>query len=212
MKLLNVFKKKTSFVKNLINAKDSETVLEKLTVLQNEISVYYNTKIIAVTSVEGDALPAAFAKALADAYNHNGEKTLIIDANLYGPKLAEILNLQEGLDDIAIKDASLNGSVKLSVLDKNASVITMNKQIYPSDVFKNKVIHQLVNDNKDQYDHVILLAPSVKKHKDITLLGDIVESIILVTERSYTKKKDIFDAIQFFNASKLPLAKTIIIK
>ena len=44
------------------------------------------------------------------------------------------------------------------------------------------------------------------------LLKDIIDSIVLLTFKDITRKKDIFDAIQFMNVNKLPLAKTVLLK
>ena len=213
MNLLNNAVKEEVLIDNLLNVKNNDNMFEKLTTLQNEVSVGFNTKVIAITSIKNDKLAGAFSKALADAYNLNGSSTLIIDANLYNPCLEEALGLKgKESDSVAITDNALSGSIRLVELDKKAGIVCLDKQIYPSDVYKNKVIHKLINENKDKYEHIVVLVPSVKKHKEVTLLKDVIDSILLVTQRDINKKEEIYNALCFFNEAGLPIAKTIILK
>ena len=208
---LNLFKKEDNTLDNLLNGKES--VLDSITVLQNEINVGYNTKVIAVTSIENDALAAGFAKAMSDGYVRNSSSALIIDANMYNPKLSELLKLENGKeDDLLVEDGSSVGGYQQVSLSKKNAVICVNKQVYPGEAYKNKAIHKLIKDNEGLYEHFIVLVPSIKDHKEIYLLKDIIDCIVLVTRRNYTKKKDIFEAAQFCRDNKLPLAKTVVTK
>ena len=57
--------KRNIMINSLLNVKSDDELFNKLTVLQNEISVGYNTKVVAVTSIKGDEITAAFSKAFA---------------------------------------------------------------------------------------------------------------------------------------------------
>ena len=48
--------------------------------------------------------------------------------------------------------------------------------------------------------------PAVKGHKEIVLIKDVVDSIILVTQKDITIKEHIFYAIQYFKENDLSLA------
>ena len=195
-----------------VNSNDS--LFKNLTQLQNEINVYFDTKVLAITSIDDDMLAAAFAKALADAYSINGSNALIVDANLYNPSLESYINNHNDSDTITISERSqtLKGFNREQALSGNVKTICLDRQIYPGNAFKDKAVHKIVESSKNGYEHIIVLVPSVKEHKDIVLLKDIVNSSLLVVQRNVTKKEDIFNAIQFFKASELPLAKTIVIK
>ena len=197
-------------INNLLNVKEHQELSAKLTTLQNEINVSFDTKIMAVSSINDDKLAAAFAKALADTYNLNDSKCLIIDANLYNPCLQEMIGKN---DDLEVQDGDLkDGGYKMTFLDKNTATICIDKQIYPGNAYKNKAIHNLINEHLDEYDHFIVLVPSIKHHKEVVLLGDIITSLVLITQRNVTKKKDIFEAAQYCYLNKLPLAKTVVLK
>lgn len=194
---------KEKMIANFLDVKNHKNIADGLTTLQNEISVGFNTNVVAVTSINSDKLAAAFAKGFAETYGLNGEKTLIIDANLYNPCLQDVIG---GANKVESKEETI------LVIDDKTKAICMNKEVYPADKYKEKAVHKIIEDNKKEYDHFIVLVPEIRSHKEVYLLGDIIQSIILVTQRNVTKKKDIYEAIQFFNVNKLPLAKTVVLK
>lgn len=185
---------------NLLNASNNQEMLNSLTVLQNQIGVSFNTGVIVVTSIRNDELAASFAKALADTYAHNGAKALLLDANLYNPCLKGLLALE---DKEALKPIELSDKV---------SAILMDKEIYPSDVYKSGDIQKLIEDNKKEFEHIIVLVPSVKEHKELMLLKEVTDAIILVAQKNLTRKESIYNAASFFLENKLPLAKTVVLK
>lgn len=194
---------KEKMIANFLDVKNHKNIADGLTTLQNEISVGFNTNVVSVTSINSDKLAAAFAKGFAETYGLNGEKTLIIDANLYNPCLQDVIG---GANKVESKEETI------LVIDDKTKAICMNKEVYPADKYKEKAVHKIIEDNKKEYDHFIVLVPEIRSHKEVYLLGDIIQSIILVTQRNVTKKKDIYEAIQFFNVNKLPLAKTVVLK
>lgn len=192
--------KNDKVIENLRNAKDNEALLESLTKLQNEIAVYHNVKVIAITTINNDPLAAAFAKAFAETFSRNGETSLVVDANLYNPCLQDFVG-----DGVEAKNR-ITASI-----DNKANAIIMAKEIYPGESYKGKAVDEIIKENEGNYDHFIVLVPSVKEHKDVALLKDIVDGIILLTRKNKTTKKSIFEAIQFFRVHELPLAKTVVL-
>lgn len=210
---LNLFNKADNTNKNLLNVNNNDELFAAITTLQNEINVGFDTKVIAVTSIKNDALAAAFGKALSDAYVKNESSALIIDANMYNPQLEGLLELGDASkSDLVVEDGSVVGGYKLFNLSPKNAVVCIDKQVYPGVAYKNKAIHKIIKDNEKSYEHFIVLVPSIKDHKELVLLSDVVDAVVLVTKRSATKKQHIFDAVRFCELNKLPLAKTVVIK
>ena len=204
-------KKKQEKIETLLNVKDNEELFTSLTTLQNEISVGFNTKVVAIAGIIGEELTAAFSKGFGEAYALNGSKTLVVDANLYEPHLTTLLNTSgDDEGDVEIKDKDQQYKI-ISINDK-LSALSLTKQIYPSELFKSGIIQKAIEEHKNEYEHFIIIVPEIKNHKEIFLLADIIECIVLLTFKDITRKKDIFDAIQFMNVNKLPLAKTVLLK
>lgn len=187
-------------IQGLLDTKNNEKMISKLTVLQNEISVAYDTKVLAITSIKDDELSAAFAYALAEAYHINGSSSLIIDANLFDPRLSNLLKKEKEGEDLSIQNIA-----------DGIDGVFMNQEIYPSITYKSKAIQKLIEDNKDKYDHFIVLVPSVYEHKEIALLGDAIDSTLLVTRQDVTKKKDIYEALCFLATEKIKVSKTVVL-
>lgn len=193
--------------------KDSE-LFNSFVTLQNEINVAHNTKVIAITSVENDRLAAALGKALATTYSLNGSKSLLIDANMYNPCLSYVIG-EAKEDSISVFEGA-NKEVELkhekTALNEYLDAVCFDKEVYPGNVFKSKVIQDMIKKEANKYEHFIILVPSIRSHKEVELLSDVVESIVLVAQKDFTKKKDIYEAISFFKERQLPLAKTVLVQ
>lgn len=208
---------KPSSAEKLSTLQYESDLFEKLTDLQNEINVGYDTKVIAITNIENDVLAASFAKALADTYAFNNSSCLIIDANLYNPSFEKALELAKVVGDVRkigslTNDALSKEGYHLAYLSNKTNYLSIDKQTYPGIIFKDKFIQKFIEEHGRNYDHFIIIAPCIKKHKDLFLLADVVKSIVLVAQRDITKKKDIFEAISFCRNNNLPLAKTVVVE
>ena len=207
---INLFRNNDKLKTSLLDTNRKE-VFNSLTALQNEISVSFETKVIAITSISNDSLCAAFAESFSNAYNLNQSSVLIIDANLYNPSLRSIYDktLTESTDTES-DCSTLSEGCLLKINEKKATMF-LNEQTYPSVAFKNGIIHKIINDRRDEFDHIIMLMPSINKHKDISIFKDIVDSVILVVEKNRTKREDVFDAVNYCKTLKIPLAKVVIV-
>ena len=206
--IMILFKKnKASIVDNLLNVKNNEELFHSFTELQNEITVDFSTKVIAITSISKDNMSAAFAKAFAQAYAMNKSNALIIDANLYNPCLSKLLS--HNTNDVE----SRNGEeLKAITVDRGVDAICLDQNVYPPEVYKAQVIQNIIKENENKYDHFIVLVPAINEHKEIVLLNDVLNAVVLISQRNITKRKDIFEAISYCAENKLPLAKTVVIK
>lgn len=202
MNLFSAFRQK-NIINRLLNAKDNEAMINQMTVLQNEMAVAFDTKVIGITSINDSAMAAAFGKALAVTFRHNGESCLVIDANLYEPRLGEL----SGLSPKRV-EGSTYGKASLDEVD----AILMEKTVYPGNLYKDGTIHNLIKEGLESHDHVIVLTPSLKQHKEIALLGDVLQAVILTVQKNYTRKENIYYAGHFLAQCNLPLAKTVVLK
>lgn len=199
-------------INGLQDVQNNKELFKAITVLQNQISVGFNTKVIAVCGVNNDKLAAAFAKALVDSFSQNKSSCLLIDANLYNPCLSEMVGAHKVESFLEFKDTHSNNNFRMAHINNNVQAVCMNSEIYPSNTYKSGAIQRMIKDEEKVYNHFIVIMPSVKDHKEIYLLKDVVDAIILVTQKNVTIKKHIYEAIQFFNENKLPLANTVVLK
>ena len=206
--MLKYFRNKQDkqMVNNFLSLEGRERMLEKLTTLQNEISVSYNNKVIVITSLEYDELAAAFAKAFADAFVKNGSSALLVDANLYEPHLGKLLSVPTQ------KLGKEETKLEVNKLSDKLGVVCLDKVTYPAEAYKSGLLEELIEANKETYEHVVILMPSVKKHKEVSLLSKVLDSVLLLCRRDVSTKGDIFYALQYLAGEHLPVSKTVILK
>ena len=209
MKLFGGPTKKEMMINGLLNIQDDQDLFDRLTTLQNEIGVAFDTKVVGIASIKNDSLTAAFSKGFADAFALNKSSCLLIDANLYDPSLEKLLG--EG-DFSKPKEGKQFDGYSVKELSEGVSAVYLEKQIYPSEVFKSGLIQRIVKEQSDKFEHIVIITPSIKEHKEIVLLKDVLQAIILVSQRNVTLKKHIYDACVFLSEEKMPLAKTIVLK
>ena len=202
--MVNIFnyfdeRRKARIAANFANIEKDDQLFERIVTLQNEIGASFDNKVTAIASVSGDEIPANFARAYADAFARNGSSVLLIDANMYNPVLKDIL----GGEGDAEKPAKISDKV---------SAIYFQKEIYPSNVLKAGAVHDVVKKYGEEFEHIVILVPSIKKHKEVVLLKDILGSFIILAQRNRTRKGDIYNAIQYCALEQLPLAKVTILK
>lgn len=177
---------------NLSNVEQGSSLFSSLTDLQNAICVTNPCKVIAVASVDDDELSCAFAKAMQDVYAKNGSSAFVLDANLYNPLFCEKYP----------KDKK----------DKSETFISLEKNVYPSEYFKNGKIEKVLLKKKSNFDHIIIIVPSLKNHQEISLFKEMVDTVLVVTRRNDTTKKDLYNVISFLKEKELPLATCVVLK
>lgn len=198
----------------LLHLRQNPEMFKSFTALQNEVGVSFDSNVIAIASITSDKLSAAFAKAYADTFALNGSKVLIIDANMYNPSLATLLGSSTE-DDVLTTSLDVHSAPiqsELQQIEENVSLLTMSQEIYPSHIYRNGDVAAMIEEKKASFDHIVVIVPSVKNHKEVQLLEGIIDSLLLVVRRSVETKKDIFEAACFFQEAKLPLAKAVILR
>lgn len=193
----------------LLSARNDTSTLSDMTALQNEIGVEFQCKVTAVVGVDDDALASSFAITFADSFSKNNESTFLIDGNLYNPCLCSLLG-----KDISAEASykEMNNEVKFIRINDMLKIACLGKEIYPSSVYKKGIIENIINDNKNNANRFVVIMPSIKKHKELLILKNLIDSIVLVVQKDATINEHIFNAIQFFKENDLPLAKVVLIK
>ena len=194
----------------LLNTSLEKDILDNLIKIQNDVGVNFSSKIVGIASIDNDFLAATFARGYALAYSSNNLRTLIIDANMYNPILFKAFNKEDF--SVEIYKNKEEQFLCVPTIDENISIISLNKEVYPSDIYKTGVIEKIIRSHEKDFDHFIVLTPCLEEHKEIVLLKEVLSAIILVVEKNVTKLEYIFNAIEYCKENQLPLAKTVILK
>lgn len=192
-------------VSKLLSFNKESKTFKEISSLQSDLCIAYDTKVVLVTSANDDYLAAAFSKAFANAYALNGKKALVIDANFYNPQLSGMLHLSNDSEN----DSAFNNVFNL---EENIDVVCSKKEEYPGETIKSDAVGKLINENKDNYDHIIVIAPNLKEHEDALFFTKDAGCVLLTTKRNVTTKSLVYKSIQLFKDNKVSNYRIALIK
>ncbi len=127
---------------------------------------------------------------LSKAFAQSGSKVLLIDADVFKPRIAKLLNLthEKGLVDfvnngIDAKEIIYNSDTpNLSVIP--GGLIPPN----PVEVVGSEKIPELIDKVKNDYDFVIIDAPPLSAALEVSVLGSTVDGIAVIVKAEHTSR------------------------
>lgn len=151
-----------------------------------------DVKVVGITSVESGEGKTFIAQHLAESFAQAGRKTLLIDADLHNPSLANELNTNRipGLTDILIKPQETSILQRTSV--ENLDFIGGGTdQPNSSDLLAGSFVSVLFNRLKQQYDVIILDTPPLGSIADYLVLSRNIDYTLWVVRQERAQKEDI---------------------
>ena len=205
--MINLLKTREQKLIDKLSNQLTSGMVESVSALQNEIMISFPARVIAITSLDNDNISSLFGKIFSESFSTCGENTLIIDAILNNPFLRNLFEFTTENDSAIVTE-----NYTQLPISKTLSMICFNKSFYSALSLSKDIIGHIINSNNNSFSRFVILIPSVIKRSDILLFKGIIDSVILVTAKSITKKKEVFDAIRFFDTNNLPLAKVVLLK
>ena len=205
--------KDIKLIDTFINIKQNKELLDSIIKIQNNINIYADSKVIAIATAEDDISLEIVARALSEVYALQEQSTLIIDCNMYNPRLNNLFckeNFEVGLNDII--DESDDYNKLINHITGNLDAVFAKNTNYPTKIFKSKKYFDFICRVKEKYEHIILIMPSIVEHQDILLRKDLITSTLLVARKNRVSKKNLFDSIQILKADNIPYVCTIYLK
>ena len=212
-RIKNMNKRDIKLISNLKNISQNQKLMNSIILIQNNINIYANSKIIALSSARDDISLCAVAHAMAEVYAIQNQSTLLIDCNMYNPLLNKMFHKENnviGLDNII--DEKINTEKLINHISNNLDIVFANKTCYPTIVFKSKQYYDFIDNAKNEYDHIILVMPSLIEHQDILISKDLINAVLLIARKNKVSKKDLFDAINTVKTNNLPYVGVIYLK
>jgi len=153
---------------------------------------------IAVTSARPSEGKTTTTANLAIALSQGGLRTIVVDADLRRPNLANVMNVEGavGLTDLLIGRAELDdviqewGTDGLSVLP--AGTIPPN----PSELIGSEAMERALEELTRRFDVVLIDTPPVLAVTDATLISTLVPTTLLVSAANQTKRSDVRLAVE----------------
>jgi polysaccharide biosynthesis transport protein len=153
---------------------------------------------IAVTSARPSEGKTTTTANLAIALSTSGLRTVLIDADLRRPNIANTMDIEGavGLTDLLVGRAELEdvlqdwGTDGLRVLP--AGTVPPN----PSELIGSEAMERVIAELSGRFDVVLVDTPPVLAVTDAALISTLVSTTLLVTAANQTKRSDVRQAIE----------------
>lgn len=178
-------------------------VSEAYKLLRTNIMYSFSTEpkchIVGVmSSVRGEG-KSTTACNLAYSFSEAGKRTLLIEADLRLPTVAEKLSLKPtpGLSDMLVMHEKLGNVLQRCEHAKNMDIITAGRFTpNPSELLGSTLMKDLLDEMTKYYDYIILDLPPVTAVSDALVVSKLLDGVIMVVRKNYVTRKEFNDAMR----------------
>ena len=177
---------------------DSE--VETLRALRSQIALRWSAKhkFMVITAPTAGQGASRLAANLAVVFSQQGERTLLIDADMRNPRQHKLFRLQSslGLSDILAGRAnakmiqSIQGLSNLSVLPAGTEPAN------PFELFGRRALSELINEVSGQFDVILIDTPPALECADAQTLSARTGGALIVARRHHARIADIEEVKQ----------------
>lgn len=156
-----------------------------------------NLKVIVITSSTPNEGKSEVSINLAACLAQQGEKVIVIDADLRQPtqhKLTE-LNNTEGLSTFLLKKSGVDSINHLKIDGVDLDVLTSGPiPPNPSEMLASSSMKQTLKSFEDFYNYVIIDTPPLLAAADAQILASISDATLLVVDTKKSKRRQVTEA------------------
>jgi len=170
-------------------------------------------KTLALTSAAPGEGKSTTISNLAIALAYQGDRVLLIDADLRKPTLHQLMGIsnQHGLTSLIAQTTTKNSAiVKVSKVINLYVMPSGPVPPNPSELLSSKMMKNLIVKLSQEYDWILFDTPPVLAVTDAQILGDVCDGVILVTKSHQTEKKELVKAKELMDKANTNLLGTII--
>ena len=156
-----------------------------------------NLKVIVVTSSNPNEGKSEVSINLAACLAQQGEKVIIIDADMRRPTQHKLTNLNntEGLSTFLLKKSGVDSIIHLTIDGVNLDVLPSGPiPPNPSEMLASISMEQTIKAFEDFYDYVIIDTPPLLAATDSQVLSSISDATLLVVDIKKTKRRQVTEA------------------
>jgi len=132
-----------------------------------------------------------------------GNKTLLIDADLRNPELHEIFGVGDGpgLSELLHGTTTLDEIIRPTNV-QNLQLVTSGRTLHgSSELFNSQKMGEMITALKAKYDFVLFDSPPVIPYTDAIVLSNHVDGILLVVQARETRREVVRRAKELLNQS-----------
>jgi capsular exopolysaccharide synthesis family protein len=164
-------------------------------------------KVIAVASSEAAEGRSTVAMNLALAFAEAGHQTLLIDADLRRPQIAEYLGIEgaAGLSDVLAHQVDLDTALQTWGEQKLHVLASRSVPPHPSELLGSRQMADLVARLRSEFDIIILDTPPLRPVTDGVIAALLCDGAIVVVRDGRTSRAQLGYALQALRAVDVPV-------
>ncbi|HCE43556.1 MAG TPA: hypothetical protein DET40_08410 [Lentisphaeria bacterium] len=184
---------------------------------------------IAITSASPREGKTLTSTNLAIALAQMGKMTLLIEADMRRPKIADLFKIdsKQGLSDILIGTINVEGATRTTAdylmgniewekllgsqgID-NLHIITCGTiPPNPSELLLSAEFREMISDMRQKYDFIIIDTPPILPVSDASIIGTVVDGTVLIYQSDTTSRHLLLRAIQTLKKNQTKLIGIVI--
>jgi capsular exopolysaccharide synthesis family protein len=173
-----------------------------------------SSKVILITSVSQEEGKSITAYNLAIASANAGKRTLLLEADLRSPSLADTVRLEPAPDfgdDLLNYYGDRGNAVRLVPGITNLYLVpSLGPLRQVAAIIESNELRRLIEDARGRFDVVIIDSPSLSKCNDALLLESFTDGIVLVTRPGISRASMLGETIDQFTETEIPLLGAVI--
>lgn len=149
---------------------------------------------------------------LAISIAQQGEKVLIIDADLRNPTIHTIFELENtiGLTSILIGQATLDGAVNQTEIGRVDVLTSGPVPFNPAELLGSAAMETLIRKAMERYDVILFDSSPLLELTDTSILANQCDGVILVLSYNRTKNEDTLEAKRILGFTRAKLIGAIL--
>lgn len=191
--------------KTILSGNIQTVITEQYRLLRSKLSSLngnHGNKVIAITSTrkgEGKSITSVnLAIVMAE---DTKKKVLLIDGDMRKPSIHTFFNCKAecGLVDVLSNKADIDSAIIPSKI-KNLTLLPGGEAVEsPADLIASPILKDLIERLKKRFDYIIIDSPPIIPFADMSILGDVVDGILLVVRAEITPKETVLEALKGLN-------------
>lgn len=148
-----------------------------------------NVHVIAVTSSMMGEGKSSTSFQLAKSFAQLGKKTLLIDCDLRKAYLKRYLKVHKkvvGLSELL--SGQVDDAVYSTDLDNLSLMMSGKSPVNPSELLSGDIFGKIIDKLRKEFDYIIVDTPPITVGPDTSIIGRVVDGVVLVVRNDFVKK------------------------
>ncbi len=166
------------------------------------------TKSILLSSCHHGEGKSSASINLAKYMSKNEEyRTLLVDCDLRRPSVKKFLNweVECGLDDVLNGKASLDEAILYSEQDNLSVLFTRCGHLNGAEMLERPMTSEIVRQLNENFDFIIYDCSPVLSTTDPTILGKLIDGVVMIVKTGVTQRESVEHAINLFGQARVSI-------